>query len=392
MWFLQSPMNRVRAFWHHLLEKIAPRKLVRPREPLTLEWDAPRLRTFPSEQLWKSLEGEHKSKLKLVVEEVEKLSRVYAFFPEQITDADWMDLARIDSAKQRLDHVKHLRRCERLKEKDERKTALKKEARQQRLKEMKEEARQMLMVTNTAKMTSLKKQLEEQRYVRSLMVSKPPTIVFDCRFLPYLSMRGLNLTTMQLQYVISENRSRKEPWPMYFTNCDFSLSPELMKSKQKHLTVLDSRRVAVPEYTSKNTTELFPRERILYLSPNAEDELESIEDDAVFVVGGIVDRVVEHGIPLHASKEAAEADGVKSVRLPLDKYVKWESGTKYLTLTAVMSILQDVYATGGDWPEVLKSHIPRRNVTSPEEKNQFARAKHQRIRELDRKVLEALKN
>ncbi|KAK0405621.1 hypothetical protein QR680_018092 [Steinernema hermaphroditum] len=383
-------MNRIRAFCCQLLQRFAARGKTKPLEP-PLEWEAPRLRTYPSKQLWSTLQDEQMTNLKHIVEETEKLSRIYSYFPSTISDADWINLTRIESAKQRLDHIKHLRRREIQKEKDKQKMALKRETRERRLMEMQKDDKQMLMVTNTAKMVSWRKQVEEQSYMRSLLVSKPPTIVFDCRFLPHLSMRGLNLTAMQLQYVISENRAKKEPWPMYFANCDFSLSPELVKAKQKHLTALDSPRVAVPEYTPKGITELFPRERIRYLSPNAEEELETIEDDDVFVIGGIVDRVVEHGIPLYASKEAAEADGVRSVKLPLDKYVKWESGTKYLTLVAVMHILQDVYATRGDWPEVLRRHIPRRNVTGPQEKNQIARAKHQRMREYDRRVLEALK-
>lgn len=43
----------------------------------------------------------------------------------------------------------------------------------------------------------------------------------------------------------------------------------------------------------------------------------------VYIIGGIVDRVAERGIPKKASKEAADEEGVKSVRLPINRYVKW---------------------------------------------------------------------
>lgn len=42
----------------------------------------------------------------------------------------------------------------------------------------------------------------------------------------------------------------------------------------------------------------------------------------VYIIGGIVDRVAERGIPKEASREAANKEGIKSVRLPIDRYVK----------------------------------------------------------------------
>lgn len=43
----------------------------------------------------------------------------------------------------------------------------------------------------------------------------------------------------------------------------------------------------------------------------------------VYIIGGIVDRVTERGIPKRASKEAADEEGIKSFRLPINRYVKW---------------------------------------------------------------------
>ena len=156
---------------------------------------------------------------------------------------------------------------------------------------------------------------------------------------------------------------------------------------RKHLSVLESESAIGAIVSSLNYTDLFPGQRIVYLSPHAEEELDAVEDECVYVLGGIVDRVPEKAIHRHASLVTAQMDGVQSRRLPLDKYVKWEGGTKYLTLTAVADILYHVNESGGDWTEAVRLHIPVRNLRPANEKNPVSRQLHNRIRELDRLII-----
>ncbi|TKR82653.1 hypothetical protein L596_016343 [Steinernema carpocapsae] len=381
-------MNRLRVMYYQCMERI--RSLGSP-EAIRLKWELPKLTSYPSDELWRKLDAEKTKKLKEVVDEVEMISRVYRYFPENIRDSDWNDMIEMPTAKQRLDQLKHIRRVEGQRRKDQDKTVLKKEAAKERmaLYGPREPLATYLSVPGF-RLVRMEKEREAQRYINSLLVEKPPTVVFDCRYLSKMSHRGLNLTAMQLHYVASHNRDRKNPWPMYFVNCNFEASRAVIKAREKHLRILDSPTMIGPECTKKNYTELFPREKIVYLSPDAEEELEEVIGDEVFVIGGIVDRVTEHGIPKHASKEAADKDNVRSVRLPLDKYISWKSGTKYLTLMAVMNILKDVYETK-DWPSTLDRHIPVRNVRDASEKNAIDRDKHKRFRELDRHVIRTLR-
>uniref|UniRef100_A0A183EUD5 SAM-dependent MTase TRM10-type domain-containing protein n=1 Tax=Gongylonema pulchrum TaxID=637853 RepID=A0A183EUD5_9BILA len=71
-------------------------------------------------------------------------------------------------------------------------------------------------------------------------------------------------------------------------------------------------------------------------------------------LGGIVDRVAQHRLHPHATLLAAQEDQVEARRLPIDKYIKWKSGSKSLTLLAVASILYSVYESGGDWERAFK--------------------------------------
>ncbi|KIH43746.1 tRNA (guanine-N(1)-)-methyltransferase, partial [Ancylostoma duodenale] len=203
-----------------------------------------------------------------------------------------------------------------------------------------------------------------------------PSLVVDCRFLPLLSPRGAELTALQLKYLITENRDSRTPWQLYFANFDLS-TRRFQHIKERHLSVIDSFMTSSPIVLPNNYTEIFPRERVVYLSPDAEEELLDVDDEnvnnlpttgfhnsfpnsltfKVYVLGGIVDRVVERGIPRQASLETALADRVSCKKLPLEKYVKWKSGTKFLTLTAVSSILRDVNNSCGDWESALRRYI-----------------------------------
>ncbi|EYC09648.1 hypothetical protein Y032_0059g2979 [Ancylostoma ceylanicum] len=181
----------------------------------------------------------------------------------------------------------------------------------------------------------------------------------------------------------------RTPWQLYFVNFDLS-TRRFLHLKERHLSVIDSPMTCSPVVLLNNYTEMFPRERIVYLSPDAEEELVDVDDEDVYVLGGIVDRVVERGIPRQASLETAHADGVSCKKLPLEKYVKWKSGTKFLTLTAVSAILRDVNNSCGDWESALSRHIPVRNVRSADEKSVAGRRLHDKIRQFDHQLLQIL--
>lgn len=79
------------------------------------------------------------------------------------------------------------------------------------------------------------------------------------------------------------------------------------------------------EITPKSYLELFDEkfanQKMVYLSPHAEEVLEEIEPDTVYIIGGIVDRVGEKKIPKHATKLVADQENIICRQLPLDKYL-----------------------------------------------------------------------
>jgi tRNA (guanine9-N1)-methyltransferase len=115
--------------------------------------------------------------------------------------------------------------------------------------------------------------------------------------------------------------------------------------------------------------ELHPREAIVYLTHDADDVLEQLRDDRVYVIGGIVDRNRLKG----ATLEKARKLGVATARLNLDTSVHIEHGTPVLTVNHCVEILQ-LAASGLSWQEAyLKVLPPRKGLSTKNSAKDHAR-------------------
>ncbi|GMT32282.1 hypothetical protein PFISCL1PPCAC_23579, partial [Pristionchus fissidentatus] len=334
-----------------------------------IQWREKKCVEIPNSLLREGTTSDERRQLEGIQREIELYSSLSDYFPKKkLSETAWKTLMNSETLKQRIDHIKFLRLNEIKAEKDmERKEKIKEERRKEQEEEETEssECRQSLFVT-----TGWRYRDRYERVVRALRSERGlpepvPRLVIDCRFLPLLSPRGANLTAKQIQFLAIENRERSVPWPLTLASFDEN-NETLKRLKERNLSVLSASPDAKPDVSAKNLKDLFPPADCVYLSPDGEEEMEEVEDDKVYVIGGIVDRVAEHGISKKASKDAADGDGIKSVRLPIDRYVKWQSGARFLTLTAVMGILQEVHERGGKgekaWEEAMKRYIPARNI------------------------------
>ncbi|EJW86422.1 hypothetical protein WUBG_02671, partial [Wuchereria bancrofti] len=296
-----------------------------------------------------TLTESQQEQLTSIITEVQLLSRCYNYFPEHLSDADWKRLLQCETQKQRFNHIKFCR--------------------QKELKELKYKTKHQLNVVNkfeTSKpisgfamfvgSTQCKRIANHRRlmnHLHNLQLDPKPALLIDCRFLNELSPQALSQTLIQLSYLSLANSPR---------NVSLTVS-------------------------SSSYLDHFSREEIIYLSPHAELDLEEVEGSKAYVLGGIVDRVAQHRLHPHATLLAAKQDGVKVCRLPIDKYIKWKSGSRSMTLLAVTSILYSVYESSGDWELAFRKYIPVRNIRGPEEKNPYGRRLHRYIHDYERRLL-----
>lgn len=179
-------------------------------------------------------------------------------------------------------------------------------------------------------------------------------LVIDCSYDPHMITREAKNTAKQLMLMFADNRVNQDPFDLHI--CNANLNGETLKQLKKYIpTMLD------PGFPLNVHTEsyldLFPKERLVYLTPHCRNDLTSYSHDDIYIVGAMVDKV--NNEPLSLAK--AKSQGLRMARLPLDHYLQWGSGSgKSLTINQMLSILLDMKQYE-DWNKALV-HVPRRKL------------------------------
>uniref|UniRef100_A0AC34F129 SAM-dependent MTase TRM10-type domain-containing protein n=1 Tax=Panagrolaimus sp. ES5 TaxID=591445 RepID=A0AC34F129_9BILA len=368
---------------YYNLRKVLPTK--KSPLPPPIIWHEPKM-IPPSDSFCNELKPRDKKKLEKLLKETELLSRVHLKFPNSLTDDHWQKLMDIKSRKERINFFKFLRVKEKEEEKDFVRKIKKKETKPEKLPPSIDP---WFFNPPYEKLERWEDQIEDMKLFRSIILNETPQLAVDCRYIPYLSERAQNLTSIQLGYMISANRRSSDPWPLHFVN--FDLKNNIFKEcKRKHLGVLDNDRKISAFISDKNYTEIFDPKKLVYLSPDADECLERVELDKTYIIGGIVDRVVEKNIPRYASLEMSMIDGIQSYRLPINENIQWQSGTQFLTLVTVMKILQKTFENNGNWKETMEKLIPARHVKPLEERRDLPKQLQQNHSQYDMEVLRIL--
>ena len=111
---------------------------------------------------------------------------------------------------------------------------------------------------------------------------------------------------------------------------------------------------------AEDVADAFPRESLVFLSPDAEEPLTVIDPHCVYIIGGLVDSSVQKCTSL----QKAQALGARACRLPIAEHAP-EAASKRLPLTliAVLEIILAINA-GADWPTALKEAVAPRLLRS----------------------------
>jgi len=124
--------------------------------------------------------------------------------------------------------------------------------------------------------------------------------------------------------------------------------------------------------------------RVVYLTPDADEPLEGLEDGCTYVVGALVDRAVAKRATLHA----AALRGCDVRRLPIREHkgaLSHRGGARkvVLNIDVVLHCLMRLRDNGGDWADALVAALPDGKPTPPRLSVQAKRANGQK-KERDR--------
>ena len=101
--------------------------------------------------------------------------------------------------------------------------------------------------------------------------------------------------------------------------------------------------------------------RVVYLTPDADEALEGLENGVTYVVAGLVDRPVRK----NCTRDAANLHGCEVKRLPLKEFrgAMKRRREGILNVDVVVHILLRYRDNGGDWAEALSMALPDGKAT-----------------------------
>ncbi|KAM8747086.1 tRNA methyltransferase 10 homolog B isoform 2-T3 [Acanthopagrus schlegelii] len=124
------------------------------------------------------------------------------------------------------------------------------------------------------------------------------------------------------------------------------------------LSMTDSMSDKEMDITEESCLDLFPPESVVYLTPDAEEALETVDADKVYVLGGLVDESIQKKLSYSRACEL----GIRTARLPIDEYMAKKHNpknfhSKILAINQVFDILL-TFCNSSSWREALQAWFP----------------------------------
>ncbi|XP_048040647.1 tRNA methyltransferase 10 homolog B isoform X1 [Megalobrama amblycephala] len=168
-----------------------------------------------------------------------------------------------------------------------------------------------------------------------------------------LSAKEISRLAGQIRRLYGSNKKALQPFHIFLTEFkeDSLLYKECVRMNDGFLNYLI-------DVTEESWFHLFPSEDVIYLTPDASEALEYVEEDKVYILGGLVDETIQKKISYMRAKEL----GIQMARLPIDEYMVKRPNpknfhSKILAINQVFQILLTFRDTK-DWTKALVAGIP----------------------------------
>jgi len=129
---------------------------------------------------------------------------------------------------------------------------------------------------------------------------------------------------------MSQNRNAKTPFQLYITGLD----GDQFASSSSTLTTTNQPEAPV-HITPKSHLDMFPHDRLVYLSPDSNVDLVEFNPNDIYVIGGIIDIAGKQPLMLSAAKRLK----IRHARFPMKKTIGF---TRELNIDTCVNILNDL--------------------------------------------------
>ena len=196
-------------------------------------------------------------------------------------------------------------------------------------------------------------------------------VIIDCDFEHLMDERGIKSMVRQIVDLYSINKVSTNPFRVILYGVGKQIKEGLERSDYKNW-------IGIEVYFKEDypTFDKFIQEilykddkrkmndikyNIYYLSADSENNIETIDNNSTYIIGGIVDRNKYKGLSLNKAKEL----GINHGKFSIGEYLKLQS-SQVLTTNHTFHILNE-FSIKHDWKEAFVSIIPKRKQEENEE-------------------------
>ncbi|PNF25276.1 tRNA methyltransferase 10-like protein A [Cryptotermes secundus] len=196
---------------------------------------------------------------------------------------------------------------------------------------------------NNIKLGPSRKELKHSKMLQSNCNVR---IAVDLSFDDIMNDKEISKCIKQLLRCYSLNRRAKDPVQFYITN----FGGKCKKEMEKHTGYMNWD----VNFHSESYRDIFESKDLVYLTSESDNIIYSLEENKVYVIGGLVDHNSYKGI----CHQIAQEKGISHGKLPIEEFLEMKT-RKVLTIDHVFEILLEV--TGGkSWKEAFLHVLPPR--------------------------------
>ncbi|KAM7366394.1 hypothetical protein PAMP_015837 [Pampus punctatissimus] len=156
-------------------------------------------------------------------------------------------------------------------------------------------------------------------------------LCIDLSMTDCMSDKEISRLAGQLRRLYGSNKKATRPFHLFLTDLkeDGRLYRECIRMNEGFLNY-------TMDMTEESCLDLFPPESVVYLTPDAEEDLETMDADKVYVLGGLVDESIQKKLSFSRARELS----VHMARLPIDKYMTKKNNSKNFH-SKILAVNQD---------------------------------------------------
>eukprot|EP01017_Pseudomicrothorax_dubius_P044133 TRINITY_DN7431_c0_g4_i1.p1 TRINITY_DN7431_c0_g4~~TRINITY_DN7431_c0_g4_i1.p1 ORF type:complete len:298 (-),score=82.56 TRINITY_DN7431_c0_g4_i1:55-948(-) len=170
-------------------------------------------------------------------------------------------------------------------------------------------------------------------------------IIIDCSFQNLLTEKELNSLSRQICHCYASNRKVETPSCLTVSSYSAGVKANLSKTSAERWDI---------EFLEKDYIEYYDKDKLIYLSGDAEETLQEVDPTKIYIIGGLVD----HNRIKKGTYNKAVEQGIKIAKLPLSENIKLEA-SPILAVNHVFDIILR-RLNGDDWKTALERSIPKR--------------------------------